>query len=121
MQATSTTTPIAIDRLADGLDGRVIGPSDADYDSARTVMAGGIDRRPAAIVRVASATDVARVVRFAREAGAELAVRSGGHSGAGHGTTDGGIVIDLRDLKPIDLDVDAAGRSGQAPGSPPAS
>ena len=107
MHASSTHTPISIDRLADGLDGRVIGPEDSDYDAMRTVVAGGIDRRPAAIVRVASAADVARVIRVAHETGAELAVRSGGHSGAAHGTTDGGIIIDVRDLRQIDLDVDA--------------
>jgi FAD/FMN-containing dehydrogenase len=106
MPASTTHTPISLDPLANGLEGRVIGPSDPDYDSARTVVAGGIDRRPAAIVRVASAADVARVIRVARETGAELAVRSGGHSGAAHGTTDGGIVIDVRDLRGIDLDVD---------------
>jgi FAD/FMN-containing dehydrogenase len=104
MTATPTIT-FSTDELRDGLTGRVILPGDVDYDEARAVMAGGIDRRPAAIVRVANADDVARVVTFAREVGAELAVRSGGHSGAGHSTSDGGIVIDLRDLKDIDLDV----------------
>jgi FAD/FMN-containing dehydrogenase len=102
---TATPTTFSIDRLRDGLEGRVIVPGDADYDEARVITYGGIDPRPGAIVRVATADDVARVVRFARETGAELAVRSGGHSGAGHSTTDGGIVIDLRELKEIDLDV----------------
>ena len=111
---TVTPTNLSIDELRDGLQGRVIAPGDSDYDEARTVVAGGIDRRPAAIVRVANAADVARAVTFAREAGAELAVRSGGHSGAGHSTTDGGIVIDLRELRDIDLDVGdrRSGRSG---------
>jgi hypothetical protein len=67
-------------------------------------MVGDIDRRPAAMVRVANAGDVAYVVNLARETGAELAVRSGGHSGVGHCTTDGGIVIDLRDMKAIEID-----------------
>ena len=102
---TVSPTTISIDQLRDGLTGRVIAPGDSDYDEARTVVAGGIDSQPAAIVRVANAADVARVVTFAREAGAELAVRSGGHSAAGHSTTDGGIVIDLRELRDIDLDV----------------
>ena len=102
---TATSPNISIDRLRDGLEGRVVVPGDADYDQLRTITLGGIDRRPAAIVRVANADDVARVVRFARDAGAELAVRSGGHSGAGHSTTEGGIVIDLRELKDVDLDV----------------
>jgi FAD/FMN-containing dehydrogenase len=102
---TATPPTISIDQLREGLEGRVIIPGDSEYDEARTVVMGGIDRRPAAIVRVANAHDVAHVVNFARETGVELAVRSGGHSGAGHSTTEGGIVIDLRDLKEIDLDV----------------
>ena len=83
----------------------MIVPADPDYDELRGIVMGGIDRRPAAIVRVAGAEDVARVVRYAAEVGAEAAVRSGGHSSAGYGTTEGGIVIDLRDLKDVDLDV----------------
>jgi FAD/FMN-containing dehydrogenase len=62
----------------------VIAPGDAGYDKARTVFIGGIDRRPAVIVRVADATDVARVVSLACESGLELAIRSGGHSSTGH-------------------------------------
>ena len=93
------------ERLLTEVTGRVIAPGDPDYDEARTVLA-PVDRRPAAIVRVADAADVARVVRYARETGSELAVRSGGHSGAGHSTTDGGIVIDLRDMKGIEIDVE---------------
>jgi len=85
------------------VSGRVIGPGDADYDTARTVFAGGIDRRPAAIVRVADATDVARVILLARETGMELAVRSGGHSGAGHSVSDGGLVLDLADMRSLDI------------------
>lgn len=105
MQAATTTLPL--DQLQVDLSGRIIAPSDPDYDEARTVMAGDVDKRPAAIVRVADNADVRRVVAFAREKGAELAVRSGGHSGAGHGTTDGGIVIDLRDMKGLEIDPDA--------------
>ncbi|HEX7195221.1 MAG TPA: FAD-binding oxidoreductase, partial [Candidatus Limnocylindria bacterium] len=72
-----------------------------------TVVAGGIDRRPAVIVQVADADDVARVVRLAAETGSELAVRSGGHSGAGHSVTEGGIVIDLRAMKGLELDLES--------------
>ena len=101
------TTEPQIEELRAGLTGRVITPADADYDQVRGIMAGGFDLRPAAVVRVAGTDDVARVIRFARDAGWELAVRSGGHSGAGHGTTDGGIVIDLRDMKQLEIDPEA--------------
>jgi FAD/FMN-containing dehydrogenase len=95
---------LPIDQLRAELDGRLIVPADQDYDAARTVVAGDVDRRPALIVRVGGAADVARVVALARESGLELAVRSGGHSAAGHGSTEGGIVIDLRDMKALELD-----------------
>jgi FAD/FMN-containing dehydrogenase len=107
-----TATEIPIAQLREAVKGRVITPDDAEYDAARTVMLGGVDPRPAAIVRVADAADVATVIRLARESGAELAVRSGGHSGAGHSTVYGGIVIDVRDMKA--LDVDAEGHTAWA-------
>ena len=83
---TNQTAPAAlsIPHLRTDLKGRVIAPDDADYDRARTVVTGGIDRRPAVIVKVADATTWSHVVALARETGLELAVRSGGHSGAGH-------------------------------------
>jgi hypothetical protein len=102
----STPNPFSIPSLRTAVGGRVIAPGDPDYDAARTVVAGGIDRHPAAIVRAANATDVARVVGNARETGLELAVRCGGHSGAGHGTTEGGILLDLSAMKQIEVDVD---------------
>ncbi len=109
---TSQTTTSHIDELRAGLIGRVTTPADSDYDQVRGIMAGGLDLRPAAIVRVAGADDVARVIRLARDSGWELAVRSGGHSGAGHGSTEGGIVIDLRDMK--QLEIDPEGRTAWA-------
>jgi FAD/FMN-containing dehydrogenase len=99
-------------QLADELKGRVIEPGHPDYDEARTVFYGDVDRRPSAIVKVANAQDIARVIAHAREAGLEFAVRSGGHSVAGHGVTEGGIVIDLTDMKK--LDIDPAGRTAWA-------
>lgn len=93
--------------LRSAIRGTVIGPEDAGYDAARTVFMGGFDRRPAVIVQAADASDVARVISLARDTGLELAVRSGGHSGAGHCTTDGGLVLDLRDMKAISIDADA--------------
>ena len=86
--------------------GQLIRPEDEGYDEARTVFYGGIDRRPALIVRVRDATDVSRVVALARESGLELAVRSGGHSVAGHSTTDGGILLDLSEMKNLEIDVE---------------
>ncbi len=101
-----TTRSIA--ELRDHLDGRLIAPEDDEYDRARTVFIGGIDRRPAVIVRVANADDVSRVVRFASDSGLELAVRSGGHSSAAHSVSEGGIVLDLGDMRALDFDGRAA-------------
>ena len=106
------STGISIPDLRASIHGRVIAPDDPEYDKARTVVAGGIDRHPAVIVRVADAEDVATVIALARETGLELAVRSGGHSGAGHCVTEGGIVLDLADMKALDIDV--AGRTAWA-------
>jgi FAD/FMN-containing dehydrogenase len=108
----SLATALDIPGLRASLTGRVITPDDPEYDEARVVVMGGIDRRPRVIVRVANAADVARVVALARETGLELAVRSGGHSGAGHSATDGGIVLDLRDMKGLVIDV--SGRTAWA-------
>ena len=103
-----TTSPSALlAELRDRVHGRVIGPDDADYDQARTVTMGGIDRHPVAIVRVADTDDVTKVIATAREAGLELAVRCGGHSGAAHSVTEGGIVLDLHDMKGADFDQEA--------------
>ena len=96
--------PTLLERLRADLNGRVIGPEDEGYDQARSLFYGGFDRRPRAIVRVRDESDVSRVVSFAREKGLELAVRSGGHSTAGHSVSDGGITLDLSDMKALDID-----------------
>jgi FAD/FMN-containing dehydrogenase len=101
-----SSSGISISKLRTDVGGRVIGPEDPEYDEARTVFYGGIDRRPAVIVRIKDDMDVSRVVSLARETGVELAVRSGGHSIPGHSMTDGGIVIDLADLRAFDIDVE---------------
>jgi FAD/FMN-containing dehydrogenase len=103
----STPTMLSIDTLRTEFPGRVIAPGDAEYDQARTVLYGGFDKHPAVIIRVEDATEVARVIELARETGLELAVRSGGHSNAGHSTTEGGILLDLSPMKAIEID-DAA-------------
>jgi FAD/FMN-containing dehydrogenase len=98
---------ISIPEFRSSIHGRVIAPGDAEYNEARTVFYGGIDRHPAIIVRVADTTDIARMIALARETGLELAVRSGGHSNAGHSVTDGGIVLDLSDMRDLQIDVEA--------------
>jgi FAD/FMN-containing dehydrogenase len=99
---------IPISDLQADLNGRVITPGDPGYDDARGVFFRGFDRHPVAIVRAADASDVARVVDLARETGAELAVRSGGHSRAGHGTSEGGIVLDLSTMNAVEVDGDSS-------------
>jgi FAD/FMN-containing dehydrogenase len=97
----------AIAELTAQMPGRVIRPGDAGYDAARTVFYGGHDARPAAVVRVKDAREVAEAVTLARTSGLPLAVRSGGHSNAGHSTMEGGIVIDLSAMKAIGIDAKA--------------
>lgn len=101
----TTTLPPSLAPLS-GVAGRIVTPGDQDYDKTRSVFYGGIDKRPAAIVRVTTVDDVRRVIATARTEGLELAVRSGGHSIVGHSTTDGGLVIDLREMSKIDIDPD---------------
>jgi FAD/FMN-containing dehydrogenase len=95
-----------IARLRSDFDGRVIAPTDGEYDRARALFSGAFDRRPAVIIRPVDAAEVARVIGLARDTGLDLAVRSGGHSGAGHSGCDGGIVLDLSLLRGLDIDVD---------------
>ena len=96
----------AIRALSSRVRGHLIRPEDDGYDGARTIFYGGFERRPALIVRVKDPTDISHVIALARESGLELAVRSGGHSVAGHSSTDGGIVLDLSEMKELELDVE---------------
>jgi FAD binding domain/Berberine and berberine like len=109
-----TSAPAAaVSQLRSEFEGRSIVPDDADYDKARTVVAGHIDRRPAVIVRPIDASEVAHVVTIARESGLPLAVRCGGHSGAGHSVVDDGIVLDLANLTGLEIDADGRTASAQ--------
>jgi len=94
--------------LAD-FTGELIGPEDSGYEQARPVYNAMIDRRPALLARCADADAVARVIGFARAHDLPLAVRGGGHHGAGLGTVDGGVVADLSPMK--DIHVDPAART----------
>ena len=107
------STPTAtIDTLQRSLEGRVIGPADDDYDAAREVFYGGIDKRPAAIARVANDDDIRRVIEIAGDPDVELAVRAGGHSITGKSSSNGGIVLDVRGLNA--LEIDAGARTAEA-------
>ena len=84
--------------------GQIIYPGDADYETARKVWNGLIDRYPAVIVRPLDVYDVSAAVNYAREQEMLVSVRGGGHNVAGHATNDGGIVIDLSSMKTIEVD-----------------
>ena len=97
---------VSVSELRKAIHGRLILPADTGYDEARVIFYGDFERRPAMIIRAADAEDVARVVSLAAETGMELAVRSGGHSPAGYGLSEGGIVLDLRDMKALHIDAE---------------
>src|SRR5919107_1743129 len=111
---TKKGTPMAVtpdSALLDDLSGRIAGhvlrPGDDSYDAARRVHNGLVDRTPAVIIRCQSAEDVAAGVRFARAAGLDLTVRGGGHNVAGRAVADDAVMIDLAEMKGIDVDPDA--------------
>ncbi|HWQ15897.1 MAG TPA: FAD-binding oxidoreductase [Roseiflexaceae bacterium] len=110
MHSTQPTTiaagidPAAVRALAGRLAGELIQPGDAQYNAARAVWNGMIDRHPALIARCSRVEDVVAAVNFARAHGLPLAVRGAGHNVAGHGTCDGGLVIDLGPMKQIQVD-----------------
>jgi FAD/FMN-containing dehydrogenase len=112
--STSIAPAIAAREALPNFRGELIGPDDAEYEQARNVYNALIDRRPALIARCASAEDVATVVTFAREHDLLLAIRGGGHNGAGLGTCDDGVVIDLSLLR--DVLVDPAARTVRVAG-----
>lgn len=90
--------------LGASIDGDVIRPTDDEYDNARAIWNGMIDRRPALIVRCHSAADVAEAVQFARTYALLVSVRGGGHGVSGNAICDGGIVIDLSHMTNIEVD-----------------
>jgi FAD/FMN-containing dehydrogenase len=104
---TVTTPAQAASKELSGFRGQLIGPDDSNYDEARKVYNAMIDKRPALIARVADADDVAKVIAFARDHDLLIAIRGGGHNGAGLGTCDGGVVIDLSALKGVEVDPEA--------------
>src|SRR5688572_20848546 len=85
----------------DGFRGRLINAGHADYDIARAVWNGAIDRRPRLIARCIGTADVVAAVRFARDHDLEIAIRGGGHNVAGTAVCDDGIVIDLSAMRGV--------------------
>jgi FAD/FMN-containing dehydrogenase len=94
----------ALQDFKEHLHGELIGPDDDSYEHARQVWNGMIDKYPALIVRCADVSDVVRAIQFARDHHLPVAVRGGGHSYAGNGTCDGGLVIDLSLMKRLRVD-----------------
>ena len=112
MKSEGTVSPTQ--QLADVLSGRVIQPSDAAYDTARRLHNGLIDKRPAVIAECRGVADVVDAVKFGRDQGLEIAVRGGGHNVAGRATVDGGLMIDLSQMRGVHVNPDA--RTAQAEG-----
>ncbi|TCD13486.1 FAD-binding oxidoreductase [Oricola cellulosilytica] len=94
----------AVMALDAGLRGRVARPGEPDYETARTVWNGTIDRRPDIIVRCQGPSDVIKAVRFAVEHGLLISVRAGGHNIAGKAVADGGLMIDLSSMRSVRVD-----------------
>lgn len=96
----------ALSSFGEAFDGELVLPGSADYDAARIVWNGMIDRRPAVVARCAGVEDVIRAIRFGREHDLTVAVRSGGHSIGGFSTCDDGIVIDLSLMRGVRIDAE---------------
>ena len=105
-----TATTIDADRVdafSGSISGTVLRPGEDHYEAARRVHNGLIDKRPALIARCHGAADVSAAVGLAREAGLEISIRGGGHNIAGRSVTDGGLMIDLAEMKGMYVDPEA--------------
>jgi len=107
MAPETATAADPLQELSDGLHGRLIRPGDPDYDDARAVWNGMIDREPAAIARCSGAADVMAAVKHARERELVVSVRAGGHSVAGKSVCDDGLMIDLSGMDGVRVDPEA--------------
>jgi FAD/FMN-containing dehydrogenase len=107
MSTVTTAADAARREQGSGFAGELIGPEDPGYEDARKVYNAMIDKRPALIARCTGPDDVARIVAFARDRDLPIAIRGGGHNGAGLATVDDGVVIDLSPIKHIEVDPQA--------------
>jgi FAD/FMN-containing dehydrogenase len=105
---TMTSDSALASELARQISGSVLSPVDPGYDAARAVHNGLIDRRPAVIARCRTTNDVVAALTLARLAGLEVSIRGGGHNVAGRAVTDGGVMIDLAEMKRIEIDPEQA-------------
>ena len=96
--------PQSIEQFKGAVRGEVIDPTHANYHAARKVYNGMIDKRPRFIVKCVDVADIKAVVKFGTENDMLTAIRGGGHNGAGLGTCDDGLVIDLSRMKGIRVD-----------------
>ena len=94
----------AVAALQADLRGTVLQPDDADYDAVRGIWNAMIDRRPRYIIRCHGVADVIAAVNFARTYGLQVAVRGGGHGVAGYAVCDGGVMIDLSEMRAVRVD-----------------
>jgi hypothetical protein len=103
----TTVSEAAVAALADQVSGRVVLPADKEYDRARMLWNAMIDKRPGIIVRCTDTAHVIAAVNFAREHGLLTAIRGGGHNVAGSALCDGGVVIDLSEMRSVHVDPQA--------------
>ena len=103
--ANTVLTAALVEEFQTSLRGPLLQPGDAGYDDARIVWNGLIDRRPALIARCAGVADVIQAVNFARDNHLLVSVRGGGHNITGYAVNDGGIVIDLSQMKSVHVDL----------------
>ena len=104
----------SISSLSNKFSGRLLLPKDSDWDAARRVHNGFVDKRPALVAQCLGSADIAVAVRLAREQGLEIAVRGGGHNVGGRATVDGGVMVDLSMMKHVH--VDPAARTARVAG-----
>src|SRR6516225_4355153 len=107
MPDSATASPLTreqVQPLRDQVRGRVLSAADDGYDEARMVHNGMFDKRPLAVLKAEQVGDVIAAVNFAREHGLELSVRGGGHSGPGFGTNEGGLVVDMSQMRTVRVD-----------------